>query len=263
MKLGVIGCGNMGNAIAKGILSSRILPFNSIYISDKDPQKTKELFKKFGIRLCSNEEMVKKCDVIILAVKPQNSGALLSSISGLLDGHEHLVSVMAGIAISKIESVVARKIAITRAMPNMAALAGKSATCVCHNNMVESKVFVTRVFSSIGTVVEMGEEYMDAVTALSGSGPAYFLYLAECMRDAAIKLGIKGDKASELAVATLIGSGALIDSLKVPPEVLRKRITSKRGTTAAALNSLQKAGFKETVELALRKAFERSKELSV
>lgn len=262
MKLGIIGCGNMGSALAKGILSKRVLPFNNIYISDRDSYKTKGLYRKFGIRVSTNEEIIKKCNFIIIAVKPEDSKALLGSISGELDSSKHLISIMAGVPISKIEALVNKKIAVTRAMPNMAALSGKSITCLSHNKMTKDKVAVQRIFSSIGEVLEIDEKYMDAATAVSGSGPSYFFYLAEALKEAAVKLGIRKESATKLAVATLIGSGALLDELKLAPEVLRERITSKKGTTEAAMRVLKSKKFKGLVAEAVKAACERSRELS-
>ncbi|UCD55583.1 MAG: pyrroline-5-carboxylate reductase [Candidatus Omnitrophota bacterium] len=262
MRLGIIGCGNMGSALARGVLSKKILPFNNIYISDKDLHKIKELYKKFGIRVSANEELVKKCNFIIIAVKPQDSKILFRSISGELNNSKHLISIMAGVSISKIESLINKKIALTRAMPNMAALAGKSTTCLSHNKMVKDKAVVHSIFSSVGDVLEIDEKYMDAVTAVSGSGPAYFFYLAEALKEAAMKLGIKGEHALRLAAGTLIGSGALLDDLKLNPQVLRERITSKGGTTEAALRILKSKKFKNLVVEAIKAAARRSKRLS-
>lgn len=262
MKLGIIGCGNMGSALARGILSKKILPFNSIYICDKDAQKTRPLYRKFGIRLGSKEETVKKCNLIIIAVKPQDSRKLFHSISKWLDSSKHLISVMAGISVKKLESFTGKKIPITRAMPNMAALAGKSMTALTHNKMVKNKTLVHRIFGSVGDIIEIEEKYMDAVTAVAGSGPAYFFYLAECLTDAAVKLGIKREKASKLAVAALVGSGALSDTLNAPPGLLKERIASKRGTTEAALNILKSNNFRTLIINAVKAAAEKSKELS-
>lgn len=262
MKLGIIGCGNMGSALASGILSKKILPFNNIYVSDRDPGKTKPLHRKFGIRIGASEEVVKKCDFIIIAVKPQDSKGLFHSISKWLDNSKHLISIMAGITIKKLESFTGKKIPITRAMPNMAALAGKSITALSHNKTVKSKALVQKIFSSIGEVVDIDEKHMDAVTAVAGSGPAYFFYLAECLTDAAVKLGIKREKASRLARAALIGSGALLDLPDVSPEGLKKRIASKGGTTEAALNILKSNNFKGLLADAVKTAAKRSGELS-
>ena len=262
MKLGIIGCGNMGSAIAKGVLSKKILPFNSIFISDKDASKVRGLYKKFGIRLGANKEIAKKCDFLIIAVKPQDGRALLTSIAGELDNSKHLISIMAGVTISKIESLIKKRVAVTRAMPNMAALAGKSMTCIVHNKAVKNKGMVQKIFSAIGDTMEIEEEDMNAVTGVSGSGPAYFLYLAEALGDAAMKLGLKKDKAMKLAAATLIGSGALLEALELAPAVLKERIASKRGTTEAALRVLKSEKFKNIVIKAVNAAARRSKELS-
>ena len=262
MRLGIIGCGNMGSAIAKGVISEKILPFNNIYVSDKFAAKTKELHRRFGIRLGTNEEIAKKCEIIIIAVKPQEFKALASSVSQLLSKTTHIVSVMAGVSIKKIENLIGKKIAITRSMPNLAALAGKSITCLAHSKNVRTKTFIQKIFSSIGEVLEVDENNMDAITAVSGSGPAYFFYLAECLRDAAIKAGLKKEDAGKLANCTLIGSGALIDFLKVIPEVLRTQITSKKGTTEAAIRILKNSNFKKSIEKAVRAAKQRAAELS-
>ena len=263
MKLGIIGCGKMGSALAEGILSKKILPFNNIHISDKETQKTKGLYRKFGIRVSTNDDLVKKCGIIIIAVKPQDSKGLLGSISGNLDSTKHLVSIMAGLSISKIEQLIkSNRIAVTRAMPNMAALVGKSITALSHNKAVKNKTWEQRIFSSIGEVIEIEEKYMDAVTAISGSGPAYFFYLAESLKDAAIKMGIKKEKAIRLAITTLVGSGALLDILGTSPEALRECITSKKGTTEAALHVLKNGKLKDLVDKAVKSAAKRSKELS-
>lgn len=262
MKLGIIGCGNMGSALARGILSKKILPFNNIYISDKDSSRVKALYREFGIHRGGNEEIVKRCNFIIIAVKPQDSRPLLTSISNELDSSKHLISIMAGVTISNIESVIKKKVAITRAMLNIAALTGKSITCLSHNKMVKEKTVVQKIFSSIGEALEIDERRMDAVTAVSGSGPCYFFYLAEALKEAAVKLGIRKEDAVKLAAATLIGAGSLLDNLKLAPDALRERITSKRGTTEAALRILKSRKFKGLIAEAAKAACKRSGELS-
>ncbi len=159
MKIGIIGCGNMGSAIARGILSEKILPFNNIYVSDKDSQKTRLLHRKFGIRVGTNEDTAKRCDYIIIALKPQDSKSVMVMISKELKPSKHLISVMAGVTISKIESLIGRKTAVTRAMPNMAAVAGKSITALSHNRMVKDRCMTQKIFSAIGEVIEIEEKY--------------------------------------------------------------------------------------------------------
>lgn len=262
MKIGIIGCGNMGGAIARGILSRKVFPFNNIFISDKDSKKTREINRKFGTPIKTNDEIIKKCNFIIVAVKPQDAKKLLKTLSKDIDKKKHLVSIMAGVTIKKIESIIGKKVAVTRAMPNMGALAGKGVTAITHNKAVREKSMVQRIFDSIGTTIDIEERHMDVVTAISGSGPAYFYYLAECMAEAAIKLGIKKDKALKLASETVVGSGAVLDSLGVSPGELRERITSRRGTTEAALRILKSRKLKNIIIKAARAAAKRAKELS-
>lgn len=262
MKVGIIGCGNMGGALARGILSKKVFTFSSIYVSDKVQQKTRELQRKFGIRVSTNEEIAKKCNLIVIAVKPHESRKLFAAISPDLDHTKHIVSVMAGVTLGRLESLIKKKTAITRAMPNIAALAGKSITCLCHNKSVRQKAVVSRMFASVGEVMEIDEKYMDAVTAVSGNGPAYFFYLAENLRDAAIKMGIKKESAVRLAVATLVGSGAALEKLGLLPEALRECITSKRGTTEAAIRIFKKKNLQKIMADAVKAATRRSKEIS-
>lgn len=261
MKVGIIGCGNMGSALARGILSKRIFPFKNIYVSDKDPLKTKELYKKFGINVATNHTIAENCNCIIIAVKPQDSEELLSFLSGALTRDQAVISIMAGIPISVLEKRL-KKIPITRAMPNMAAIVGKSITCLCHNKYVIDRRTPYSVFSSVGEVLEVNEKMLDIVTAVSGSGPAYFFYLTETLRDAAIKLGMNKNDALKLAIATLIGSASLVRDTHDLPETLRMRITSRKGTTEAALKVFKSRKFDSIVKEAVRAAYKRSKELS-
>jgi len=252
----------MGSAIAGGILSRRIFSFGNIYVSDKDSARTRALYRKYGIRVGTNEDVAKKCDIIIIAVKPQDAATLLASIADHLDDSKHLVSIMAGITIARIEGIIGKEVAVTRAMPNMAALVGKSITALSHNKAVKTGSMVNRIFSSVGEAVEINEKKMDAVTAVSGSAHAYFCYLTEALRESAVKLGIKRELAAKLASAALDGSGALLETLGHPPEILRKLVTSKKGTTEAAVDVFKAKGFEKIVVEAVKAAAKRSAELS-
>jgi pyrroline-5-carboxylate reductase len=262
MKLGIIGCGNMGSALARGIASKKVFPFNNIYVSDKERGTMREINRKFGLRISTNGEIARKCATIIVAVKPQDAKRLLSSIAKELSESSYVISVMAGVRLSAVQAALGRRIAVTRAMPNMAASVGKGITCVSHNTRVKDKRLAGAIFSSVGTVIDVDEKHMDAVTAVSGSGPAYFFYMTEALTNAAMRLGIPREQAGELAVATAIGSGALLEKTKMDPEALRKRVTSKKGTTEAALRVFASNGFKKLIADAVRTAARRSRELS-
>ena len=262
MRLGIIGCGNMGSALAKGIISKKILPFNRIFISDKDSHKTKALNRKYGALVVSNKELAHKSDFIVIAVKPQDSRQILAEIKDDLSNHKHLISIMAGVEISKIEAIIKNKIAITRAMPNVAVLVGKSMTALSHNKMVKNKTIVSKLFLAVGDILEIDEKHMDAVTAVSGSGPAYFYHMAEALRDAAVKLGIKKEKADILAATTLVGSGALLNVPGHDLTFLKNSVTSRRGTTEAALKVLKDKNFNKIIRKAVASAAKRAKEIS-
>ena len=262
MQIGIIGCGHMGSALVKGMLAKGAFSFRNISVHDKEKNKTKGLCKRFGIRVLPLKELIEKCSVIIIAVKPQDSKDLLPQISGRLKEYKHLVSIMAGVTIKNIEGMLARKVPVTRAMPNMAASVEKSITALSHNRLVKDKDISHKIFSSVGEAVEVDERLMDLVTAVSGSGPAYFMYLAECLRDAAVRLGMRKDIAAKFAKETLVGAGAVLDGADVSPEALRKSITSKKGTTEAALGVLMSKKLENIMEKAVKAAARRSHELS-
>jgi len=259
--VGIIGCGNMGEALVKGILSTKLVSRGNIYVSDKKNHKAKKFQRKFKVNISTNEKIAKKCKTIIIAVKPQDSKKLLSSLSMHLNKSTSLVSVMAGVSISKIERGISKKLAITRAMPNMAALIGQSITCLSYNSLVKNKIDVKRIFYSLGDVVELDERFMDAVTAISGSGPAYFFYLVEILTKSGIQFGLKKHVAAKLATKTALGSAVLLDCLGLDAGILRKRVTSKGGTTEAAFKVFKRKKLGNVLQSGFRKAKERSKQL--
>jgi len=263
-RIGIIGCGNMGEAIIKGLLAKKIIPKTRVMISDAMDSRIVYLKHRFGVRSTDSETLAKKCNVIILAVKPQNMEVALNEVSGGFTSKKLLISVLAGVKTDNIKALSRRKVQVARVMPNMSALVGESISCVAYSKGVskDNKRVVIRLFSALGDVVEVDEIQMDAVTAVSGSGPAYFFYLIEALTESAVALGIERPIAEKLAIKTAIGSTALLSKLKQTPHVLRHKITSKKGTTEAAMKVFDSKGFQGLVKDAVTAAYKKSRDLS-
>jgi pyrroline-5-carboxylate reductase len=258
--VGIIGCGNMGGAIAKGMVASNVLSAESIFLYDKDIEKAKGLSGKIGCALGELSQMVRGSEVLIIAVKPQDSDGLFKEIAADITD-QTIVSVMAGVRINSITDKLGKEVPVVRAMPNMAAFVSESITSIACNRLVKRTEEVKSVFTGIGEVVEVEEGLMDAVTAISGSGPAYLFHLAEAMVEAGIELGFDPEVAEKLVVQTLYGSSLLLRESKEAPADLIKKVSSKGGTTEAALTVLEKE-MKDIIKAAIKRAKERSEELS-
>lgn len=244
-RIAIIGAGNMGSAIAK-----RIEKKYRIIVSDIDPNK----LRKLNIR--DNVKAVRGADIIILAVKPQNMDAVLDEIKGV---NKLVISIAAGIKTRKIEEKLGR-VPVIRVMPNTPLLAGMGMSALCRGRYAGLRHIriADRIFSSMGKVILVKEKQMDAVTAISGSGPAYVYLFIESLIKSAIGLGLSKD----MVIQTLKGALGLLEKTGKSPEELRKQVTSPGGTTEAALKVFQREGFTRIIDKAIRAACKRSRELS-
>ena len=262
MKIGIIGCGNMGQVLLRGITNTGFTSRKNILCSDKDRKKTNSARLGFGVGVTSsNSELIKKCDLIILAVKPQDVDTVVSEIVLPLKG-KLLISICAGITTKKLERHLG-KISVVRAMPNMPAgiSQGISAISLGKYATAKDRKQAISIFSCIGEVVEVKEQLLDAVTAISGSGPAYFFYLVEKLIETAKELGLPSDTAQRLAIKTALGSALLMEQSEESPQLLRKRVTSKGGTTEAAFKVFKKAALGNLLRRAFYAAARRAKHL--
>ncbi|MFA6141762.1 MAG: pyrroline-5-carboxylate reductase [Candidatus Omnitrophota bacterium] len=264
-KIGIIGGGNMGEAIFSR-LSNVIEKSTSLMLSELDVARRDYLQKKYKIIVeIDNNVVVKYSDVIILAVKPKDFDKILKQeVCCGVSKNKLLISIAAGITTGYIENIVGKDIPVIRVMPNMPALIGEGMSSISAGRSASSGDMETakEIFSSIGEVIEVEEKLVDAVTAVSGSGPAYFFYLVEALVDAGVKLGLNLETSKKLVLQTALGSMKLLEALKEEPETLRKRVTSKGGTTEAALKVFEKKILKNVINDAVRAAHKRSKELT-
>jgi pyrroline-5-carboxylate reductase len=263
-KIGIIGLGNMGSAILNGLISSRAVGKAALIGFDKEPARRAGARKKYSIPISrSVSELVTHCDIVIIAVKPQNIGEVLKEISFYGKGRLY-ISIAAGITTRRIEKALGGKPRVIRVMPNTPALVGEGISALCKGRYASKSDLKTadEIFSSVGEAVELNEKYFDLVTALSGSGPAYFFYLKEALIGAAVRLGMDNKTAKKLVLQTALGSARLLLESGHEHGLLRQHVTSKGGTTERAIAVFEKAKIKETVARAVRAAARRSKELS-
>jgi pyrroline-5-carboxylate reductase len=257
--IGFIGGGNMAEALIKGMTSQGM---KDIFVSEPREERRLDLERSYGVKTTgSNREVVAECDIVILAVKPQNIDSVLDEISDAVTDMKTVVSIAAGVTLSYLESKVKTK-KLIRVMPNTPALVqeGMSVISLCgcfHGKEVD---IVKSILLSIGKVLTLPEGLMNAVTALSGSGPAFVALFAEAMIESGEKMGLSRRDASELAVQTLLGTARLLDT-GMSPEKLRKMVTSPGGTTEAGLRIFAERGLEDIVADVLDAARQRADEL--
>lgn len=262
-QVGLIGVGVMGEALISGLVSARF-PKAQIVFSEKRSDRAREISTKYGARAVELQSLVKESDVILLVVKPQDLGELLASIAPDLKKHALLVSFAAGKTTSFISQKVGPEISVIRVMPNTATLIGlgMAAMSIGTNVSDEQAKFVADFLATCGKVISIDESLQDAVTAVSGSGPAYFFAFVEEMIKSGISLGLSSDEASTLAIQTIIGSAAMLEQSGKNPTTLRENVTSPNGTTAAALKVFNDAEFGDIIKKAMTAARDRSQELA-
>ena len=276
-KTGFIGAGNMGEAFVGAIIKSNLLSPSMIYVSDINQERLAIFRSNYGISATNdNIKLFSKCNIIILAVKPQLINKVLAEITKQKDymiaDKKLIISIAAGIPLRKIEDLLytpldeksRTKLPIIRVMPNTPALvlSGMSGMSANKYASVEDVNVARTILEAMGKVIEFNEDDLDAVTALSGSGPAYVFYLIESMIEGGINAGLNPNDAYTLTIATLKGSLALIEELNESPETLRKKVTSPGGTTEAAFKILENNRVKQNIIDAIAAATLRSKELS-
>lgn len=258
---GFIGGGNMAEALIKGMTAQGM---KDILVSEPRAERQRYLEQAYGIRTTSsNKEAASLCSIIILAIKPQNMADVLEEITDEITDGKTVVSIAAGITLSYLQSKLKTK-KLIRVMPNTPALIQKSMSvmslCECFDDRDIS--IVKEIFMSVGNVITLPEKYMDAVTALSGSGPAFFTFFVDALIEGGIRIGLSREHALELAVQTLIGTAALLET-GMSPERLMEMVTSPGGTTAAGLKVLEEKGLKGIVADTLLAAMKRAEELGM
>lgn len=261
--IGVIGAGVMGEALISALISAGVSA-SSITISEKRDDRAKELVDKYGIVVDALAANVSKAQVLLLVVKPQDISTVLTDIKGLIDPSTLIVSFVAGKKIEFISSLLDGRNPVIRVMPNTPTLVGEGMAAMSIGPLVTTaqSSFVRGFLSATGRVVEVDESLQDAVTAVSGSGPAYFFNFVEAMVKAGTELGLSDEIATELTVQTMVGAAKLLATSGKSAATLRENVTSPNGTTAAALASFADSDISGIVKKAMVAARDRSQELA-
>lgn len=263
-KIAFIGGGNMAEAIIRGLLREDVGV--GISVAEISPKRRDELTSQFpNVRVVGDAvEAAGWGEIIILAIKPQHSGGVLDLIERVVTPDKLVISIMAGIPCSKIEANLTPGCRVIRAMPNTPALIGAGATAVCSGRKASSDDLdiARQIFALTGTAVSVDEKLMDAVTGLSGSGPAYVFTFIEALSDAGVKNGLPRDIASQLAAQTVLGAARMVVETGEHPALMKEKVTSPGGTTIAGLHALENGSFRGIVMDAVEAACNRSKELA-
>ncbi len=261
--VGIIGVGNMGEALLAGLIKAG-QPTSQICITDKREDHAATLATTFGVTKQGLLAIGAECKIILLVVKPQDLQSTLESLRPALTTRVLLISFVAGKTIASIEAVVGATHAVIRVMPNTPTLIGKGMAALSPGAGVtaDDLHFARHFLGSSGKVVEVAESLQDAVTATSGSGPAYFFAFVEAMVAGAMKLGLSHDVATELTIQTLVGAAGMLEQSGKDAKTLRENVTSPNGTTAAALASFEANNLHNIVEQAMAAASKRSAELA-
>lgn len=261
--VGVIGAGVMGEALISALISAGVSP-ELITISEKRQDRADELVDKYGIAVEDLEANVFKAQVLLLVVKPQDIATVLTDIKGSINPSTLVVSFVAGKRIEFISSLLGGKNPVIRVMPNTPTLVGEGMAAMSVGPLVTpaQSSFVRDFLSATGQVVEVDENLQDAVTAVSGSGPAYFFNFVEAMVKAGTELGLPSEVATELTIQTMVGAAKLLATSGKSAATLRENVTSPNGTTAAALASFADSDLSGVVKKAMVAARDRSQELA-
>ena len=263
-KVGFIGAGNMGEALIKGLVTANVVPAEAIWASDVRLERLKELDRLYGIQLAPNNgELVRQADVVIMAVKPQIMTPVLREIAPVLIKKKLMISIAAGVSTAKIRAVFGKDVRLIRVMPNTPALVLEGVTAIAKAEGLEPDDLDTagEIFSAVGRVVVLEEELLDAVTGLSGSGPAYVALVIESLADGGVRMGLDRITAMTLATQTVLGAAKLLLDTGMHPGALKDMVSSPGGTSIAGIAALEEGGIRTTFIKAVERATLRSKEL--
>ncbi len=259
----ILGVGVMGETLLSGLLRAG-RPADGLLVGEKRSERADELRERYGVTVVDNREAAARADTVVVVVKPQDMGELLAEIASDLRAGQLVVSLAAGITTSFIESHLPDGVAVVRVMPNTPALVDEGMAAISRGSHCDEEhlAVAESLLAATGRVVRVPEKQQDAVTAISGSGPAYLFFVVEAMIEAGVHLGLPRTTATELVVQTVVGSAKLLRETGEHPTVLREQVTSPGGTTAAAIRELEDHKVRAAFLSAMEAARDRSRSLS-
>jgi pyrroline-5-carboxylate reductase len=259
----IVGAGVMGETLLSGLLRAGRPPA-SLLITEKRAERAAELAERYGVEVVDNVDAAQRCTTLVLVVKPQNMSGVLEELAPHVHSGQTVVSLAAGITTQFIESRLAAGVPVVRVMPNTPALVDEGMAAISPGAHCDDEHLAVAegMLRSVGKVVRLPEKHQDAVTAISGSGPAYIFYVVEAMIEAGVLLGLPRATATELVVQTLVGAGKMLKETGEHPTVLRENVSSPAGTTVAALRALEDHKVRAAFLTAMEAARDRSRELA-
>jgi pyrroline-5-carboxylate reductase len=263
-KTGFIGAGNMATALIKGLIQSKAYGRDQLLAADSNKETLEKMSAQFSLKcFSSNGELVRESATVLFCVKPQNIREVLEEVKGHIRNDHLIISIAAGIPLKMIRTVIDQDVPLIRVMPNTPALVQKGVSALAGGARVTSEhmAIALRIFGAVGDTVEVEEAMMDAVTALSGSGPGYIFRMMECMVNAGVAVGLNADTSLSLVVQTFLGAAHLAKGSEHSLSRLREMVTSPGGTTAAGLATFDDMGLEEMIRKAVEAACKRSVEL--
>jgi pyrroline-5-carboxylate reductase len=263
--LGILGLGRIGKCLALGAMESDAFDPKNLFFTTAHEESAKAAQKELGCSLCkSNEELIEKSDLIVIAVKPQSVAGVLKALPKKILSDKTFVSVAASVSTKELEALLPSGSAVLRAMPNTPVFVKAGITALCRGTAVQERDWMRceRLFSPLGELVEADEKSMDAITGLSGCGPAYIFLILEALTEAGIKVGLPRDLASKLAVQTVLGSAQMLKQTGKHPAALRDEVTTPAGCTIEGLMELEEGKVRVALIKAVVQATKRAKELS-
>jgi len=263
-QVGILGTGNMGEALIHGLLYGHLCRPDQIFCSDVRPERLKVVREKYGVKTTShNTEVVKQSEIIILSVKPQIMKQVVGEIAKYLDLSKLIISIAAGVPMDAIESCARKDLKLIRVMPNICVSVREGASAIAGGKhaLKEDLMMAKTIFDSVGKSLFIEEDLLDAVTGLSGSGPAYIFLIIDALADAGVKVGLSRDDALILAPQTVLGAAKMLIETGEHPGKLKDMVTSPGGTAIAGLHTLEEGGLRTTLINAVEVATQRSKAL--
>lgn len=268
LQLCFYGAGSMAEAIVRGLINEKLVePKRISMLNRQNEERLTELNERYGVQTIiqgsSNEDYLQEADIIFLAMKPKDAAAAIASIKPLISPKQLFISVIAGLSISAIEQLLGGQASVVRAMPNTSSTIGLGATGISYSDTVTSqqRLLTEAIFSSVGIHTVVDESLQQAITGVSGSGPAYVYHFMESMIESAVQLGLSEAAAKELVIQTVLGAAEMVRYTGEEPAELRRKVTSPNGTTQAALELMAENRFSETIIKAVHRSAERAGEL--
>lgn len=264
-RVAVLGTGNMGTSLLLGIVKAKLTPAQMITACDINEEKLRSLAARWHVRTTTRlREAVEAAEVLLLCVKPVTVPEVLSAIKPAMRKDHLLISIVAGVRIATLQEALGSMIGIIRTMPNIASTVDEGAAAIAfgHNVSATQKLIAESIFRAVGDVVTVSESQLDAVTGLSGSGPAYIYMVIEALIDGGVKMGLARDIATRLAIQTVLGSAKLVKISGLHPAILRDQVTTPGGTAINAIHELESHGLRSMLINAVATATRRSEELS-